>query len=87
MTAIRLEYKGGGKLVYSWKVSRITLDKSKGVVSLPEWWHSFLINSVETQGKEKKSIKNKQTNKRTKKNEGHAGSDFHEVEHMLKSSL
>ena len=48
MTTIRLEYKGGGKLLYSWKESRITPDKTKGVVSLPEWWHSFQINSVET---------------------------------------
>ena len=48
MTTIGLEYKGGGKLLYSWKESRITPDKTKGVVSLPEWWHSFQINSVET---------------------------------------
>ena len=62
MTTIRLEYKGGGKLLYSWKESRITPDKTKGVVSLPEWWHSFQINSVETQGKRSPLKKNNNNN-------------------------
>ena len=64
MTTIGLEYKGGGKLLYSWKEGRITPDKSKGVVSLPEWWHSFQINSVETQGKRSPFKKKQQQQQR-----------------------